>query len=137
MLEGKASLDHGESNKQNFDHNKPWYTTSEKFSALWDSGKVPSTCMVDHDQPGVREPGEKQSSTCCSISVDIVLSWEDQELIVDGQKLPDKHINSAQKLITSKQFNHLNGLHMTLVQDKLYSGEKPTFLQVIFIRKGH
>ena len=57
-------------------------------------------------------------------------------MISSGQRLTDRHINFAQRLIQA-QFQHLNGLRLTLIQDKQYSGSKKNFLQVLFIKEGH
>ena len=67
---------------------------------------------------------------------DIVLMMEDRQLILSGQRLKDKHINFAQRLIQD-QCKHLNGLRLTLIQDKPYTGSKKHLLQVLFIKEGH
>ena len=67
---------------------------------------------------------------------DIVLMMDDRQLILSGQRLTDKHINFAQRLIQD-QFKHLNGLRLTLIQDKPYTGSKKHFLQVLFVKEGH
>ena len=66
---------------------------------------------------------------------DIVLVMDDRQLILSGQRLTDKHINFAQRLIQD-QFKHLNGLRLTLIQDKPYTGSKSTFCKFYSLRKA-
>ena len=67
---------------------------------------------------------------------DIVLNNEDLKAINNGQRLTDKHINFAQRLI-QQQFIHLNGLRLTLLQNKPYSGDRQNFLLILFVKESH
>ena len=44
---------------------------------------------------------------------------KDKQIIDEGHRLTDKHINFAQRLISS-QFPHIGGLQTTLLQDRYY-----------------
>ena len=48
---------------------------------------------------------------------DISLTIGDKRIIEEGRMLNDKHINLAQRMIKQK-FPSINGLHLTLLQDK-------------------
>jgi uncharacterized protein YaiI (UPF0178 family) len=54
---------------------------------------------------------------------DIVLSKVDRDIISNGQKLTDRHINYAQRLL-KRQFPLLNGLKLSLCQMKEQSQEE-------------
>lgn len=54
---------------------------------------------------------------------DIVLSKVDRDIISNGQKLTDRHINYAQRLLKT-QFPLLNGLKLSLCQMKEQSQEE-------------
>ena len=86
------------------------------------------------DEP--KSSGSQNTALEWTRAHDIVLTIEDRQMISSGQRLTDRHINFAQRLIQA-QFQQLDGLHLTLIQDKQYSGSKKNFLQVLFIKEGH
>jgi hypothetical protein len=70
---------------------------------------------------------------------DIVLSKVDRDIISNGQKLTDRHINYAQRLL-KRQFPLLNGLKLSLCQMKEQSQEerlKESKLQIFHTRGDH
>jgi hypothetical protein len=71
------------------------------------------------DEP--KSSGSQNTALEWTRAHDIVLTIEDRQMISSGQRLTDRHLNFAQRLIQA-QFQHLNGLRLTLIQDKQYSG---------------
>ena len=48
---------------------------------------------------------------------DISLMYYDKDILASGEKLSDKHINLAQRILKGR-FSKINGLRLTLLQDK-------------------
>ena len=72
---------------------------------------------VDTD---VNLPTETQQRNSMWVKVkDISLTDYDKDLLVHGEKLSDKHINLAHRIL-KLQFPKINGLRLTLLQDKPY-----------------
>ena len=62
-----------------------------------------------------------------------VLTVKDKQIIEEGHRLTDKHINFAQRLISS-QFPHIGGLQSTLLQDRYYCFPHQS-IQAVFCKK--
>ena len=67
---------------------------------------------------------------------DVILSTEDRQLIRKKQQLTDKHINAVLRLI-HEQFPEINGLVLTLLQNKLLRGPTTNAIQLFHVRGGH
>ena len=67
----------------------------------------------------------KDSDGCaCSSGVwikvlDISLTFEDKRILKQGEKLIDKHLNCAQRILKLK-FSSINGLRLTLLQNRAH-----------------
>ena len=64
---------------------------------------------------------------------DITLTNLDRRLISDGEKLIDKHINSAQRIL-HEQFPNLNGLVVSFLQCRPLNGPTSNAIQILHIR---
>ena len=67
---------------------------------------------------------------------DISLTNIDKEIIRKGEKLSDKHINFAQRLLKAK-FPKINGLRLTLLQDKSHKDPTHNALQIFHTGGDH
>ena len=67
---------------------------------------------------------------------DIILTMNDKQIIESGMCLMDQHINFAQRLLR-RQFPNLNGLQLTLLQDKPHCQPTVNALQILHIKKCH
>ena len=67
---------------------------------------------------------------------DITLTEDDKRVIIDGKMLQDQHINFAQRLI-NQQFPNINGLQLSVMQDKPFKGSTRNALQIIHVRENH
>ena len=82
-------------------------------------------------------PTETQESNSTWVKVnDISLTNNDKDLLVHGEKLLDKHINLAQRILKLK-FPKINGLRLTLLQDKPHKGPTDNALQIFHIGGDH
>ena len=59
---------------------------------------------------------------------------DDKRVIIDGKMLQDQHINFAQRLIN---LPNINGLQLSVMQDKPFKGSTRNALQIINIRENH
>ena len=64
------------------------------------------------------------------------LTEDDKRAIIDGKMLQGQHINFAQRLI-NHQFPNINGLQLSVMQDKPFKGPTRNALQIIHVRKNH
>ena len=103
-----------------------------------DEESVSGVIVVQENQ--VQDPPSPVTSTqhvsIWSKFKDIQLTMEDQKVITDGQKLTDTHINFAQRLI-HRQYNHLNGLRLTLLQDKQVDERRKNYVQILHVQQNH
>ena len=67
---------------------------------------------------------------------DISLTNIDKEILKSGEKLSDKHINFAQRLLKAK-FPKINGLRLTLLHDKAHKDPTHNALQVFHTGGDH
>ena len=67
---------------------------------------------------------------------DITLTNLDRRLISDGEKLIDKHINSAQRTL-HEQFPNLNGLVLSFLQCRPLNGPTSNGIQILHICGDH
>ena len=67
---------------------------------------------------------------------DITLTEDDKRVIIDCKMLQDQHINFAQRLI-NQQFPNINGLQLSVMQDKPFKGSTRNALQIIHVRENH
>ena len=67
---------------------------------------------------------------------DITLTNLDRRLISDGEKLIDKHINSAQRIL-HELFPNLNGLMLSFLQRRPLNGPISNSIQILYIRGDH
>ena len=67
---------------------------------------------------------------------DISLTNYDKDLLVHGEKLSDKHINLAQRILKI-EFPKINGLQLTLLQDKPHKEPTDNALQIFHTGGDH
>ena len=67
---------------------------------------------------------------------DISLTYYDKDILANGEKLSDKHINLAQRILKGK-FSKINGLHLTLLQDKPHKEPTDNALQIFHMGGDH
>ena len=67
---------------------------------------------------------------------DIVLSHDDCRILEGGDLLNDEHMNFAQRIL-KKQFPHINGLRLTLLQNQENISETSNAIQIFNIKKNH
>ena len=60
----------------------------------------------------------------------------DKYMLVNGEKLSDKHINLAQRILKSK-FPKISGLRLTLLQDKPHKNSTDSALQILHTGGDH
>ena len=93
---------------------------------------VVKTEPVDHDFPP--EPLE---STVTWVKIkDISLTTVDKHLLANGEKLIDKHINAAQRIL-KVMFPKINGLRLTLLQEKPHKESTENAIQIFHIEGDH
>ena len=73
---------------------------------------------------GDGESGKHDSGGACRSDIwvkvhDISLTFEDKHILEQGEKLTDKHINCAQRILKLK-FPSINGLRLTLLQGQAH-----------------
>ena len=66
---------------------------------------------------------------------DITLPLRDKQIILDGLRLSDQHINSAHRLL-KLQFPSLNGLRLSLLQDEM-KGPTCNAIQILHVMTNH
>ena len=82
-------------------------------------------------------PSEFQERSSLWVKVkDITLTNYDEEMLVNGEKLSDKDINLAQRILKSK-FPKINGLRLTLLQDKSHKEPTNSALQILHTGGDH
>ena len=67
---------------------------------------------------------------------DISLTYHDKDILEKGEKLSDKHINLTQRILKEK-FPKINGLRLTLLQDKSHKEPTNNALQIFHIDGDH
>ena len=67
---------------------------------------------------------------------EICLTYYDKDILASGEKLSDKHINLAQRLLKGK-FSKINRLHLTLLQDKPHKQSTNNALQIFHTGGDH
>ena len=67
---------------------------------------------------------------------DISLTYHNKDILEKGKKLSDKHINLAQRILKQK-FLKINGLRLTLLQDKSHKKPTSNALQIFHIDGDH
>ena len=67
---------------------------------------------------------------------DISLTCHDKDILEKGEKLSDKHINFAQRILKAK-FPKINGLRLTLLQDKSHKEPTNNALQIFHTGGDH
>jgi len=87
---------------------------------------------VDNDFP----PQAIQNNVTWVKVKDISLTTVDKHLLTNGQKLSDKHINAAQRIL-KLMFPKINGLRLTLLQDKPHKESTENSLQIFHIEGDH
>jgi len=60
---------------------------------------------------------------------DISLTFDDKYILEQGEKLTDKHINCAQRILKLK-FPSINGLRLTLLQNKAHKNKTTNAIQI-------
>ena len=103
--------------------------------------EINSQPSVGNCQPvdAEKTDGVKQTLTQCDHWLkfeDIVLSHADCRILEGGDLLNDKHMNFAQRIL-KKQFPHINGLRLTLLQNQENIGETSNAIQIFNIQKNH
>ena len=69
-------------------------------------------------------------------SRDISLTYYDKGLLASGEKLLDKHINFALRIL-KMMFPKINGLRLTLLQDKAHKDPADNALQIFHVGGDH
>jgi len=64
------------------------------------------------------------------------LTCSDKKIISSGDKLTDKHINLAQRILKGK-FLNINGLRLTLLQDEPHKEPTCNAIQIFHIGGDH
>ena len=67
---------------------------------------------------------------------DMYLMFDDNRILERGGKLIDKHINYSQRMLKS-MFSAINGLCLTLLQDKPYKQSTSDSIQILHINGDH
>ena len=67
---------------------------------------------------------------------DISLTCYDKDILERGEKLSNKHINLAQRILKTK-FPNINGLHLTFLQEKFHKESAKNALQIIHTGGDH
>ena len=93
---------------------------------------VVKTEPVDNDCP----PESLESDAAWVKIKDIALTSADKQLLTNGDKLSDKHINAAQRILKIT-FPKINGLRQTLLQDKPHKESTENALQIFHIEGNH
>lgn len=139
----------GSVNKDLLDNNTLVQQETENISVVRSiNGEGSNTLVEQHNKQ--QEPTEiiDIESVQCTILDDgpkpwlsfshITLTITDQDLIIQGKRLNDKHLNFAQAIL-KKQCAHLNGLYSTLLlfrMKEVFSNCKDV-IQMIHTRENH
>ena len=67
---------------------------------------------------------------------EIYLTYYDKDILVSGEKLSDKHINLAQRILKGK-FSKINRLHLTLLRDKPHKESTNNAFQIFHTCGDH
>ena len=67
---------------------------------------------------------------------DMSLTFDDKQILERGDELTDKHINYAQRILKS-MFPAINGLRLTLLQDKPHKNSTSNSIQILHINGDH
>jgi hypothetical protein len=67
---------------------------------------------------------------------DITLVVNDKSTIESGERLQDQHLNFGQRLL-KESFPDINGLRLTLLQDKSHTHPVSNAVQILFVRGNH
>ena len=93
--------------------------------------------IIHSEDTGVQSPPTNESCDTVWVQIkDIILSIEDRQLIRNKQQLTYKHINAALRLI-HEQSPEINGLVLTLLQNRPLRGSITNAIQVFYVRGGH
>ena len=98
--------------------------------------ELPGSSLLPVDERNMAEFEESNSETPWIRFKDIILLDSDHKTIRNREKLNDKHINFAQRLL-KEQFPHLNGLRLTLLQNIPHDQPTSNAIQVIHVRDDH
>ena len=100
-------------------------------------GKHTPVQIIHSEDTGVQYPSATEPPDTVWVQIkDIILSIEDRQLILNKQQLTDKHINGALRLI-HEQFPAINGLVLTLLQNRPLHGSSANAIQIFHVRGGH
>ena len=120
-------------------HDEPDVTKEKIIQRELCSSVQPMTCGEGLDQECQLMPMALQQKPTVATWLkfeDIVLTTNDKQLIENGMCLTDQHISFAQRLLRH-QFPKMNGLRLTLLQDRPHSQPTVNALQVLHIKKSH
>ena len=93
--------------------------------------------ILHSEDTGVQYPSVTEPPGTVWVQIkDIILSIEDRQSILNKQQLTDKHINGALRLI-HEQFPAINGLVLTLLQNRPLHGSSANAIQIFHVRGGH
>ena len=90
---------------------------------------------------GDGESGKHDSGGACRSDIwvkvhDISLTFEDKHILEQGEKLTDKHINCAQRILKLK-FPGINGLRLTLLQGQAHKQSTTNAVQIFHVNDDH
>ena len=115
-------------------------SVTSNSSILSDAAQVKTEPVQVKIEPLDNECGKSsESPERSSIWVkvkDIFLTNYDKDILVNGEKLSDKHINLAQRILKSK-FPKISGLRLTLLQDKPHKNPTNSELQILHTGGDH
>ena len=89
-------------------------------------------CNQDHK----KDESSTSDQWLCSAHSSIKLSKSDKLIIIEGQKLNDKHINYAQDLLKS-MFPDVEGLRCVLIQERFKFDHRKPCVQILHTRGDH
>lgn len=92
------------------------------------------TKPIDNEPVEMQLP-QNNSKTWIKVR-DISLTYHDKSILESGEKLSDKHINIAQRIL-KKKFPKINGLRLTLLQDKPHKEPTNNALQIFHTGGDH
>ena len=95
-------------------------------------------CVVAKSEPkdNYCPPEPLESSVTWVKMKDIALTSADKQLLTNGEKVSDKHINAAQRILKIT-FPKINGLRLILLQDKPHKESTKNALQIFHIERNH
>ena len=108
-------------------------TTSQSCGILSDTNDCEVKVKTEpiDDEPVEMQLPQNHSKTWIKVR-DVSLTYDDKRILESGEKLSDKHINIAQRILR-KKFPKINGLCLTLLQDKPHKEPTNNALQIFHI----